>query len=419
MSLQCTMKHNNQHLAEIINIGDELLAGHTLNTNAIWMSKELKNIGIKVIKHIVIADEKESIIEALDQVARGTNYIFITGGLGPTEDDRTKAVITSYFGGQLEFSVEAYKWVEEFFTKRGRIPSERNKGQAIIPNNAERIINKMGTASGMIFRKDGKSFFVMPGVPYEMQNMMTESILPELAKYSKVLNTELQVNTFGLPESEIADRIMDVMPDIEQEMSIGYYPSVKGITIRLSGSDKLKVEKAQMKIQKLLGDSVYSLLNKSIAEIVVNICKNKGLIITVAESCTGGSIADMITNVPGSSTVFKEGFIVYSNEAKIRSLRVEPYILDKYGAVSEETVEAMAKGLKNKTGADIAIGVSGIAGPDGATPGKPVGLVYLAVAYRERIYIQKINLDRGRIKNKEYAARAALNRVRLALIDDE
>ena len=419
MSLQCTMKHNNQHLAEIINIGDELLAGHTLNTNAIWMSKELKNIGIKVIKHIVIADEKESIIEALDQVARGTNYIFITGGLGPTEDDRTKAVITSYFGGQLEFSVEAYKWVEEFFTKRGRIPSERNKGQAIIPNNAERIINKMGTASGMIFRKDGKSFFVMPGVPYEMQNMMTESILPELAKYSKVLNTELQVNTFGLPESEIADRIMDEMPDIEQEMSIGYYPSVKGITIRLSGSDKLKVEKAQMKIQKLLGDSVYSLLNKSIAEIVVNICKNKGLIITVAESCTGGSIADMITNVPGSSAVFKEGFIVYSNEAKIRSLRVEPYILDKYGAVSEETVEAMAKGLKNKTGADIAIGVSGIAGPDGATPGKPVGLVYLAVAYRERIYIQKINLDRGRIKNKEYAARAALNRVRLALIDDE
>jgi len=419
LSLQCTMKHNNQHLAEIINIGDELLAGHTLNTNAIWMSKELKNIGIKVIKHIVIADEKESIIEALDQVARGTNYIFITGGLGPTEDDRTKAVITSYFGGQLEFSVEAYKWVEEFFTKRGRIPSERNKGQAIIPNNAERIINKMGTASGMIFRKDGKSFFVMPGVPYEMQNMMTESILPELAKYSKVLNTELQVNTFGLPESEIADRIMDVMPDIEQEMSIGYYPSVKGITIRLSGSDKLKVEKAQMKIQELLGDSVYSLLNKSIAEIVVNICKNKGLIITVAESCTGGSIADMITNVPGSSTVFKEGFIVYSNEAKIRSLGVEPYILDKYGAVSEETVEAMAKGLKNKTGADIAIGVSGIAGPDGATPGKPVGLVYLAVAYKERIYIQKINLDRGRIKNKEYAARAALNRVRLALIDDE
>ncbi|MCF7832082.1 MAG: competence/damage-inducible protein A [Candidatus Marinimicrobia bacterium] len=413
------MNDHNQKIAEIINIGDELLAGHTVNTNATWMSKELKNIGVKVIKHVVIADEKEAIIKALDQVEKATDYIFITGGLGPTEDDRTKAVITSYFGGNLVFSEEAYKWVEEFFKKRGRIPSERNKGQAVIPDNAERIINKMGTASGMIFRKDEKSFFVMPGVPYEMQNMMTESILPELSKYSKVLNTELQINTFGLPESEIADRIMAVMPDIEKELSIGYYPSVKGITLRLGGSDKLKVEEAQMKIQELLGDSVYSLLDESMAEIVVNLCKDKGLIITVAESCTGGAIADMITNISGSSSVFKEGFIVYSNEAKIRSLGVDPHILDKYGAVSAETVEAMVKGLKNKTGADIAIGVSGIAGPDGATPGKPVGLIYLAIAYKEKIHIQKLDFNRGRKKNKEYAARAALNRVRLTLIDDE
>ncbi len=413
------MKNNNQHLAEIINIGDELLAGHTVNTNATWMSKELKNIGIKVIRHIVIADDKESIIEALDQVAKGTNYIFITGGLGPTEDDRTKSVITSYFGGNLEFSEEAYKWVEEFFAKRGRVLSERNKGQALIPNNAERIINKMGTASGMIFRKNEKTFFVMPGVPYEMHNMMKESILPELAKYSKVITSELQINTFGLPESEIADRIMDVMPDIERDLSIGYYPSVKGITIRLGASDKFKVKKAQEKIQDLLGNSVYSLEGESIAEIVVNLCKEKNLIISVAESCTGGSIADMITNVSGSSAVFKESYIVYSNEAKTKLLGVDPQILKEQGAVSIETVEAMVKGLKNKTGADIAIGVSGIAGPDGASPGKPLGLVYLAVAYKERIHIQKINFDRGRIKNKEYAARAALNRVRLALIDDE
>ena len=419
MSLQCTMKHNNQFHAEIINIGDELLAGHTLNTNATWMSMELKKIGVKVVKHVVIADEKEAIINALDHVETGTNYIFITGGLGPTEDDRTKAVITSYFGGQLKFSVEAYQRVEAFFAKRGKVPSERNKGQAVIPSNAERIINKMGTASGMIFRKNEKKYYVMPGVPYEMQGMMKDSILPELAKYFKVLTSELQINTFGLPESEIADRIMDVMPDIEQKMSIGYYPSVRGITIRLGGNDKLKVEKAQEKIQDLLGNSVYSLEGKSIAEIVVNLCKDKGLIISVAESCTGGSIADMITNVPGSSAVFKEGYIVYSNEAKSKLLGVDPHILKEQGAVSIETVEAMVKGLKNKTGADITIGVSGIAGPDGATPGKPLGLVYLAVAYKERIHIQKINFDRGRIKNKEYAARAALNRVRLALIDDE
>jgi len=413
------MIENNQKKAEIINIGDELLAGHTLNSNATWMSKELKNIGIKVIKHIVIADEKEAIIEALDQVEKETNYIFITGGLGPTEDDRTKAVITSYFGGTLEFSEEAYKWVEEFFTRRGRVLSQRNRDQAVIPNNAERIINKMGTASGMIFRKDEKTFFVMPGVPYEMQNMMKESILPELAKYSKALATELQINTFGLAESEIADRIMAAMPDIEQDMSIGYYPSVRGITIRLGGHDKILVKKVQKIIKNLLGNSVYSLEGKSIEEIVVGTCKKKNLIVSVAESCTGGSIANMITNVPGSSAIFEEGYIVYSNEAKTKLLGVDPHILANQGAVSKETVEAMVKGLKIKTGADIAIGVSGIAGPDGATPGKPVGLIYLAVAYKENIYIQKVDFDRGRIKNKEYAARAALNRVRLALIDDE
>jgi len=405
--------------AEIINIGNELLAGHTVNTNATWMSKELKNIGIKVIKHIVIADEKESIIETLDQVAKETNYIFITGGLGPTEDDRTKAVITSYFGGNLEFSEEAYKWVEEFFAKPGRVLSERNKDQAIIPNNAERIINKMGTASGMIFRKVEKTFFVMPGVPYEMQNMMKESILPELAKYSKVITSELQINTFGLPESEIADRIMEVIPDVEQDINIGYYPSVRGVTIRLSGKNLSKLEEAQKTIQMLVGDDVYSLKGESMAEMVVNSCKEKGLIISVAESCTGGLLANMLTNIPGSSAVFEEGFIVYSNEAKINTLGIDASIIAEHGAVSMETVEAMVKGLKTKTGADITIGISGIAGPDGAAPGKPVGLIYLAVAYKDYVHIQKIDYDRGRKKNKEYAARAALNRVRLALIDDE
>ena len=413
------MKKNKIHTAEIINIGDELLAGHTLNSNAAWISKELKNIGVKVIKHVVIADEKNAIIEALDHIEEETDYIFITGGLGPTEDDRTKAVITSYFGGKLVLSEEAYKWVEAFFAKRGRIPTERNREQAVIPDNAERIINKMGTASGMIFRKDKKSYFIMPGVPYEMQGMMTDSILPELSKYSNVSLTELQVNTFGLAESDIADRIMAVMPDIEQNMSIGYYPSVKGITIRLGGNDRSKVEKAQQTIIDMLGDSVYSLQDESMAGIVVNLCKSKNLIITVAESCTGGAIANMITNVPGSSAVFQEGLIVYSNDAKIHTLGVRPEILEKYGAVSEETVQAMVKGLKNKTGADIAIGVSGIAGPDGATPGKAVGLVYIAVAYKDSIYVQKIDYDRGRIKNKEYAARAALNRVRLTLINDQ
>ena len=409
----------NQKYAEIINVGDELLAGHTLNSNATWLSAELKNIGIKVLKHLVIADEKNAIIAALDQVSDTTDYVFITGGLGPTEDDRTKAVITSYFGGNLVFFDEIYRDVEAFFARRGRIPSESNKTQAIFPDNAVRILNKRGTANGMIFEKSATTYYVMPGVPYEMQGMMQDSILPDLAKDSEVRTKEFHINTFGLPESDIADKISLHMPGIENHMSVGYYPSVKGITIRLTGENEAFLKKTQERICHLLGTAVYSTENEEMAYIVLKQCKEAGLIIATAESCTGGLAASMITDIPGSSEVFKEGFIVYSNEVKVRELGVSEDIITEHGAVSAETVEAMARGLKNKTGADIAIGISGIAGPDGAVPGKPVGLIYIAVLYNAKLRIKKLNYDRGRIKNKEYAARAALNEIRLALTETD
>ena len=406
-----------QKHAEIINIGDELLAGHTLNSNAAWISAHLKKTGIKVTKHLVIADEKDAIISALDQVDNETSFVFITGGLGPTEDDRTKAVITSYFGGELRFSDEIYEDVLAFFRKRGRTPSKRNRDQAVFPSNADRIINKRGTASGMIFEREGTRYFVMPGVPYEMQAMMSETILPSFFADIEQMNIELQVNTFGLPESEIADRIMEHIPEINANMAIGYYPSVRGITIRLNGEESHTLEKVQKKIVRLLGDAVYSISGEDMETLVIRQCRDKGIILSVAESCTGGLLSDLITDVPGSSSVFKEGYIVYSNEAKVRELKVEPEIISCYGAVSSETVEAMAMGLKNKTGADITVGISGIAGPDGATPEKPVGLVYVAVLYKNKIRVQKINFDRGRKKNKEYAARTALNLIRLMIKD--
>jgi len=408
-----------QKQAEIINIGDELLAGHTLNSNATWMSKTLKDIGVKVIKHLVIADEKEAITSALDQVSQHTDYVFITGGLGPTEDDRTKAVITTYFGGELIFSEEIYSDVAAFFARRGRVPSESNKGQAIFPNNARRIVNTKGTASGMIFEKNGIQFYVMPGVPYEMQSMMINTVLPEISSNSAILSKEYQINTFGLPESEIADKIATHIPGIEKTINIGYYPSVRGITIRLSAADEQMVLKTQNKIVQMLGTAVYSLDNKNMEEIVVGLCKEKTLIISLAESCTGGLTASMITDVPGSSKILKQSYVVYSNDAKIKELGVSEDVIKRHGAVSEETVEAMARGLKNKTGADITIGISGIAGPDGAVPGKPVGLVYIAVLFKDKLRIRKVNYDRGRTKNKEYAARAALNEVRLAITETE
>jgi nicotinamide-nucleotide amidase len=408
-----------QKQAEIINIGDELLAGHTVNSNATWMSRELRKIGIRVTKHLVIADERDAIIGALDQVAGDIDYVFITGGLGPTEDDRTKAVITSYFGGNLVFSDEIYHDVEAFFARRGRIPSESNKTQAVFPDNAERIINTMGTASGIIFGKAGTTYFVMPGVPYEMQSMMTLTILPGIAGDGNVLTREYQIHTFGLPESDISDTIDKHLPHIRRDMSVGFYPSIRGITIRLNGQNEKAMEHARNRIAVLLGNAVYSFDGDNMAEIVWHLCVERQLTLSVAESCTGGLTASMITDIPGSSKIFKQGFVVYSNEAKIRELGVEADIIAQHGAVSSETVEAMARGLKDKTGADIAIGISGIAGPDGATPDKPVGLVYIAVLYRGKLRIKKVNFDRGRLKNKNYAARAALNEVRLAILETE
>jgi competence/damage-inducible protein CinA-like protein len=413
------MKKNYQKTAEIINIGDELLAGHTLNSNATWMSKELKGIGVKVTKHIVIADEKHAINAALDQIDEETTYIFITGGLGPTEDDRTKAVITAYFGGELEYSEEIFKYITDFFTKRGRYEVKGNPEQALFPNNAERIPNLMGTASGMIFRKNKKIFYLMPGVPFEMKHMMQNAVLPSLRSDNVIENMTFQINTFGVGESAIAAKIDSYLNTVIKDIGIGYYPSVNGVTIRLNGNKKEQILSIQKRILHLLGDIVYSTEGETLEELIVSICKKKKLLISTAESCTGGLTASKITDVPGSSEIFKEGFIVYSNEAKIRELGVSEDIIIKHGAVSPETVEAMVRGLKNKTGADITIGISGIAGPDGAAPDKPVGLVYIAVLYRDNLHIRKVNYDRGRKNNKEYAAHAALNEVRLALLETE
>ncbi|MFA6618243.1 MAG: CinA family nicotinamide mononucleotide deamidase-related protein [Candidatus Neomarinimicrobiota bacterium] len=404
-----------QKTALIINIGDELLAGHTLNTNACWMSSELRKIGVYVTKHLVIADEEEAIVSVLDQLDNSVNYIFITGGLGPTDDDKTKAIITEYFGGELVFSEEVFADLILFFKKRSKIPSESNREQAFIPNNAERIMNYKGTASGMIFSKDNKKYYVMPGIPYEMKSMMKESILPALAKNASPTEFCYEVNVFGLPESYIADQIKKNFPKELTQVKIAYYPSLEGITIRLNSCVEENTKDLQLKISHLLGKAVFSHSGESLESIFVNLCIAKKLTVSCAESCTGGRMADMITSVPGSSQILNESYITYSNEAKQRLLGVPESILQAYGAVSEETVTAMLKGLFNKTNADLCIAASGIAGPGGGTVDKPVGLVYIGVKYYHKIIIQKIVYDRGRKNNKEYAARAALNIARLLI----
>ncbi len=405
--------------AEIINIGDELLAGHTLNSNASWMSAKLRGIAMPVARHTVVPDEKNAIIHALNAVLESSTHIFITGGLGPTGDDRTKAIITEYFGGKLVFMQTIYDEIDAFFRFRGRIPSPNNKEQAWQPDNAELIPNTRGTAHGMIFHRGKQVFYIMPGVPFEMQAMMTNVILPRLAGISDRSDIERQINTFGVPESEIADIIAKHFPEVEKEIILGYYPSVRGITIRLRGEKRQAVKEYHAKIAALLGAAVFSLQGESLAFCVVDMCRKRNLSLTTAESCTGGLIANYITDISGASHMFKQGYIVYSNEAKTGLLAVSPLLIEKYGAVSRETVEAMARGAQTSAGTDIAVAVSGIAGPDGGTAEKPVGTVWIALIYKNKLHTQKLSRNRGRRKNKEYAANSALNMIRLILRENK
>ncbi|MCK4813411.1 MAG: CinA family nicotinamide mononucleotide deamidase-related protein [Candidatus Marinimicrobia bacterium] len=405
--------------AEIINIGDELLAGHTLNSNASWMSAKLRGIAIPVTRHTVVPDEKNAIIHTLNAVLESSTHIFITGGLGPTGDDRTKAIITEYFGGKLVFMQNIYDEINAFFQSQGRIPSPNNKEQAWQPDNAELISNTRGTAHGMIFHKAKQIFYVMPGVPFEMQAMMTDVILPRLADISDSKDIEMQINTFGVPESEIADVIAKHFPEVEKEIILGYYPSVRGITIRLRGKKRRVIEEYHTKIATLLGTAVFSLQGESLAFCIVDMCRKRNLNLATAESCTGGLIASNITDIPGASHMFKQGYIVYSNEAKTNLLGVTPSLIENHGAVSRETVEAMARGAQTSAGTDIAVAVSGIAGPDGGTAEKPVGTVWIALIYKNKLYTQKLSRNRGRRKNKEYAANSALNMIRLILQENK
>lgn len=398
-----------KYLAEIINIGDELLAGHTVNSNAARISRALRSVGIPTLRQTVIPDEKKAIDDCLDNILPETTHVFITGGLGPTGDDRTKAVLTAYFGGKLVYMPDIYAEIETLFRARGRVPSAANREQAYEPDNAELIPNSMGTAKGLIFRSGKRSYYVMPGVPYEMESMLHNEILPELRTLTGIRELELQINTFGLPESELSDRINEAFPNIEREIILGYYPSVEGITLRLRGKDPKRVLHYSKAISALLPEVVYSTTGESIAELLLRLCEKKHCSLVTAESCTGGLISSMITDIPGSSAVFRRGYVVYSNQAKIDMLSVSPDLLTEHGAVSEVCVKTMAENALKNMECGLSIAVSGIAGPSGATEGKPVGTTWIAVAFGKRLYSKKINFDRGRLNNKKYAANTALH----------
>ena len=409
-------------LAELLTIGDEILYGQIVDTNAQWMSVELDKIGIKVIRKTAIGDQENEILGAFAEAEKRADVVLITGGLGPTSDDITKPCLAKYFNCELKMHAEALAEVSEFFTSRGRELTEVNRQQAALPECCTKITNVIGTAPGMWFEKNGKVFMAMPGVPHEMKRMMTEKVLPKLLQTFKMPTIVHKViRTIGIGESFLADKISTWEKALPKHIKLAYLPGLGDVKLRLTGfgedEAKLRAEIDDLaeKLNPLAGDYIYGYGEDPLEVVLGRTLRAKNLTLSIAESCTGGYLSHLITSVPGSSDYFIGSMIPYAYEIKMRQLGVKPETLEKYGAVSEPTINEMANVVRARFNTDIGVATSGIAGPGGATPDKPVGTVWIAYSDRFHTVTRKLQLSKDRAINIKLASAAVLNLIRISL----
>ena len=400
--------------AELITIGDELLIGQVVDTNSAWMGRELNNIGIEVLRIVSVRDREEEILEAIDNAMKRVNIVLVTGGLGPTKDDITKQTLCKYFNTELIFSEEVFENVKRVLA--GKIPMNKlNKGQAMVPKNCTVINNPVGSASVSWFERDGKVLVSMPGVPQEMTTVMAESVLPKL--HERFQTDVIMHQTFLVqhyPESVLAEKLEAWEVALPDCIKLAYLPKLGIIRMRLTGRghDRKEVEtllnREKAKLETILGEDIFSEEDTPLEVIIGELLKKRKLTVSTAESCTGGSIAERLTSIAGSSEYFKGSIVAYSNEVKKDLLYVSSETLEKYGAVSEETVIELVKGAMKALKTDCAVATSGIAGPGGGTPEKPVGTVWIAAGYKNEIRTYKQETNRGRAMNIERAGNNAL-----------
>jgi nicotinamide-nucleotide amidase len=411
--------------ASIITIGDELLIGQVIDTNSAWIAQQLNKIGIAVRNRVAIGDDAEEIKNTLAFENENADVVLITGGLGPTNDDITKKVMCEYFSGKMIVDNGALENVKYLFEQVYHKPvSEVNLKQAEVPDVCEVIQNKRGSAPGMVFKKDKTIFISMPGVPYEMMGIM-EEVIPYLQKQFELpVILHKTILTAGIGESALAEMIKDFEDNLPKEIKLAYLPNYGMVRLRLttSGFDKTKTENAIInqftELKKLVKDYMVVDDDESMQEVVGKTLLQNKKTISTAESCTGGSIASLITSVPGSSAYFEGSIVSYSYQIKESLLNVKKETLEKFGAVSEETVREMLSGLLNKMKTDYGIAVSGIMGPEGGTSDKPVGTVWVAVGNREKQLVQKFKQRFARAKNIEVTAVMALNLMRTFLKEE-
>lgn len=408
---------------EIITIGDELLIGQVIDTNSAWIGEQLNAIGIKVNQITSISDDRSHILKTLAEAETRADIILITGGLGPTKDDITKVTLCEFFNTQLIFNQEAYKSIENLFKIRGFTMTELNRKQAEVPANCKVIPNSNGTAPGMWFEKNGKIFVSMPGVPFEMKQMMTAFVLPELSgKFNSHFIFHKTILTQGGGESMIAKIIENWEDNLPANIKLAYLPQPGMVRLRLTatGKDKYellhKLELETTKVQQLIPDLIYGFDNDTLESVVGELLRSMKKTVATAESCTGGYIAHLITSIPGSSEYYKGSVVAYANEVKEEMLGVKNESLLTHGAVSEEVVKQMAEGVKSKLKADFAIATSGIAGPDGGTEKKPVGYTWIAIATPETVVARQFLFGEDRGRNIRKTAIMALDMLRKELV---
>jgi len=409
--------------AHIITIGDEILIGQVINSNAAWIGEKLSNIQVDVNSTSVVGDDVKQILQEFQRVFDANDLIIVTGGLGPTHDDVTRKCVVDFFKTELILDENVLSDIKKFFEIRGRELTKTNKEQALVPKIATAIRNPRGTAPGYWIEKENKIFVVMPGVPFEMKGMMEAFVLPRLE--DKIENKKIIVRknllTTGIPESMLYDKLGNI-DELMEGNKLAFLPNQFGVRMRLTVSGeteeiaKNKLDEIEQKIRLLVGHYIYGKEDELLEEVIAKIMVDRGLKLAVAESCTGGLISSRITNVPGSSQFFERGVITYSNASKVELLHVQEDAIQKYGAVSLEVCRQMAEGIKAISGIDIGISITGILGPTGATPTKPIGLVYIGLCDDKLCTAKEFHFGDNRLMNKDRASQAALEMLRRHLL---
>jgi nicotinamide-nucleotide amidase len=406
--------------AHILTIGDEILIGQTLNTNAAYIGSRLIELSIDIKKTSVVGDNEKQILSEFKECFNDNDLVIVTGGLGPTHDDITLKCIVKFFNTELVLNEDVLKDVKNIFSKRGRQVTKINEEQALVPKIARVIRNKLGTAPGVWIEKDNKIFIVMPGVPFEMKEMMSSYVMPNLKEKigePEFITTRLVLQTTGMPESYLFERLGNI-DELLNGAEMAFLPSQFGVKLRITVKDKSveasnnKLTEIEQKIRNKVGRFVFAKGEETLEEVVGRLLKERDLSIALAESCTGGNIANLLTNISGSSDYFERGVVSYSNGSKVELLKVDEDVMQEYGAVSPEVAKQMSQGIRSISSTDLGLSITGILGPTGATEGKPIGLVYISLSDSKSCMVKKFLFGEDRLLNKQRATQAALDMVR-------